>query len=656
MVRSIHSRGLAASLFLLLASMSGCTSSSSEEPLLVLQGNPYPWPIPYDEYVRWEGSASPSAPPPIDCSAPDDDLDGDGLLNDEDGGPLGLGPQIADLPFLHVSGPPPYISLVYTKDTSLRTIGTKDGERFLSDSAPDQPEIRATFGWRGLGERLRETFGSADAAPVFRLDAPPSLSFSNGFVRRPEVLTQTLLERYGQAQLDSSSVWINAEIQAIHMTHRRAAATTPLEVILVSHDPFGAKKVWSDPIQVGLRSPMDTVTAVNLHFVDSLRLFRALERGEIFSFEPFRAPSFEDPSTGEDFSPYFEASSSKTMMLVEKGRAYEASRSAGQPYFSKIAVRSAEGGGCITLRRMLELRFGAEIEFGGAGGSEIERIFHLQTRLDDRSGDDFRRWIVGVHTGRKVAAFGLDMELEPGDTVVLYYLRGEDFDRGTGEEITDFDADDEVGVIPADASACPPENRIQIHMDDEDDDNRNASSGWIGATRSGRNTTFHFCRVDGSVFGPLRRSSPKSSSYAVLKLGDDCPAGSTEFVRYFDNEDDGNENGWRSEKGIEPNRSNHRGTRLHFCLFVGEEDVPAMAAFPEVGFPYGVFAGPSFDPGSVVEGMRGWLETDDEDDDNRNRFLMGNQRYEPFAREIVEEQGSRSSYGGNTKLHIARVR
>jgi hypothetical protein len=41
---------------------------------------------------------------------------------------------------------------------------------------------------------------------------------------------------------------------------------------------------------------------------------------------------------------------------------------------------------------------------------------------------------------------------------------------------------------------------VTLYLDNEDDDNRNTRSGWMGASEQGRNTRLHSCRVDGSRF------------------------------------------------------------------------------------------------------------------------------------------------------------
>jgi hypothetical protein len=197
----------------------------------------------------------------------------------------------------------------------------------------------------------------------------------------------------------------------------------------------------------------------------------------------------------------------------------------------------------------------------------------------------------------------------------------------------------DVGVIPTNA-ACPNANQVVwIYMDDEDDGNTNSRQGWIGATSSGVNTKFFFCKVDGTKFRPLTtRTDTPEHHYAVLKLGSNCPNGSVEFSRYFDNEDDGNENNRYGP--LWPNSSNSN-TRLYFCLFRGGSTT--MSTFPSFNFGYGVFATSSFVKGNSY----GYVYTDDEDDSNENKYYADT-AWVTDAKRII---GS----GGNTRLNLAET-
>ncbi|VVJ25286.1 Uncharacterised protein [Amycolatopsis camponoti] len=58
-----------------------------------------------------------------------------------------------------------------------------------------------------------------------------------------------------------------------------------------------------------------------------------------------------------------------------------------------------------------------------------------------------------------------------------------------------------------------------------------------------------FCRVNGAAFRGITQSG-SFRPYAVLKLGANCPNGSQEFSRRFDNEDDSNNNSYSAAAGI----------------------------------------------------------------------------------------------------------
>ncbi len=206
---------------------------------------------------------------------------------------------------------------------------------------------------------------------------------------------------------------------------------------------------------------------------------------------------------------------------------------------------------------------------------------------------------------------------------------------------------DDVGVIPERADDCPGEV-IAIHMDDEDDANSDFSSGSLGANRQDQNTTFVFCRVPFPAFRAAPPSSPgaRDGDYAVLKLGPSCPAGSEEFFRQFDNEDDDNRNTLSGRAA--PNVQNADGTtstRLTFCLFRPETTGVLAEEFPDLGYRYGVFAAPDFTLGLEF----GAMHTDDEDDANANQVGFRTFDAGPAASRIF-------TFNRNTDLRLARVR
>lgn len=201
--------------------------------------------------------------------------------------------------------------------------------------------------------------------------------------------------------------------------------------------------------------------------------------------------------------------------------------------------------------------------------------------------------------------------------------------------------DQPVGVIPS-ANGCPTvSSTVRFFMDNQDSGNSYVS-GWVGggSVDGNRNTHFVFCRVGGNQFRSLASYNTSRANYAVLKLGTQCPPGSVEFSRYFDNEDDNNKNSFEGQ--ISPNTVSSYGTELRFCLFKGDGNT--SATLPNVGFEYGVFASYSF---GFTSGT-GVIYTDDENSRNANRY-SADSAWKSTALSMVSE-------GPDTTLRTARVR
>lgn len=204
----------------------------------------------------------------------------------------------------------------------------------------------------------------------------------------------------------------------------------------------------------------------------------------------------------------------------------------------------------------------------------------------------------------------------------------------------------QVGIIPHTANVCPSgAAALSIYTDDEDgsNDNDNTRYGWIGATESGGNTRFHFCKVCANRFKPLSTSADYVHHYAVLKLSANCPAGSVEFSKNIDNEDTRNQNSHTGD--ISPNTQNSYSTHLRFCLFRGGGTT--MSGFPNLGVPYGVFAGNDFHSAYIIPD-RGGVYTDDQDGDNANTYSCP-------SGDCADAQRIVSS-GADTWFHMARVK
>lgn len=198
-----------------------------------------------------------------------------------------------------------------------------------------------------------------------------------------------------------------------------------------------------------------------------------------------------------------------------------------------------------------------------------------------------------------------------------------------------------VGVIPASASCPAGVELVTFYMDDEDHNNANTASGWIGATVANNNTRIYFCKEDGTNFHNLN-----VAPFAVLQLSPQCPPGSSPFSRYFDNEDDQNQNGYAGT--ISPNDSQfYPGsyTTLHFCLFAPDPCGGGANSFPNLGMQYGVFASNL----SVLGMANGHLHIDDEDDSNQDGFDAGYFALGSVANQII-------SGTTNTDISIVRVK
>ncbi len=228
----------------------------------------------------------------------------------------------------------------------------------------------------------------------------------------------------------------------------------------------------------------------------------------------------------------------------------------------------------------------------------------------------------------------------------------------------------DVGVISyqdvsTGAATCPGQkDLIRINIDNEDTNNKNDRSGWIGGIGSSSyGTLFPLCRINGQRLKPLITYLNTRFEYAVLALSNTCPDGSVSFWRHFDAEDDGfpfpsnqQQNGswavsdttwpWSgasrtvSYAGISPNYLDSYGNvRLFFCMF--RYSATPMAAFPELSQPYGVFA-----PSDFARGVsKGWVYTDDEDTNTKNGY---GSPYPLESQRIVTDTN-------NTTLYIAQA-
>lgn len=226
---------------------------------------------------------------------------------------------------------------------------------------------------------------------------------------------------------------------------------------------------------------------------------------------------------------------------------------------------------------------------------------------------------------------------------------------GAARAIIDADGNDctcvddprfDVGVIPDAGESCPyiegrsGPQELTIYMDDEDDSNATRRSGWIGKFTSNSNTTMRFCRVPGKYFHRIGAPTASDATYAVIKMGESCPSGSKEFTRYFDNEDDDNENYSVGHLG---ENSSDRNTRLRFCQFDGVSGGYSwgFSTFAGGNFRYGVFTGPNH---PWID-QSGYIYTDDEDSSNENSLYGSTSGSSVYL-----------SSGKNTKLRMGRTK
>ncbi|TXH73827.1 MAG: hypothetical protein E6Q88_04885 [Lysobacteraceae bacterium] len=182
-----------------------------------------------------------------------------------------------------------------------------------------------------------------------------------------------------------------------------------------------------------------------------------------------------------------------------------------------------------------------------------------------------------------------------------------------------------IGVIP-ELNFCPsPFSMVEIYMDDEDNNNINGRSGWIGATVSTANTRWRFCKLNVPwtiQFFPISPmvAPPPANFYAVQSFGIVCPIGSRWVLRYQDNEDSNNANSFSG--GIFPNFVSNAGSWMITCHYdSGAPSLwPTMATFPTLPMHYGMYGSPIMPPSLAI--LRGRVYQDDEDIVNLN-FWVG---------------------------------
>jgi hypothetical protein len=215
----------------------------------------------------------------------------------------------------------------------------------------------------------------------------------------------------------------------------------------------------------------------------------------------------------------------------------------------------------------------------------------------------------------------------------------------------------DVGVIP-NGTTCPVGVYGEIYMDCEDSGTFSWSgskppftqqSGWVGGWAVNSNSggvTMRYCRVDGTQFKSITTDPNDASKfYMVLKMGSQCPNGSVNVQRYFDNEDD-NRN--RVAGDVQPNIVNSN-TTLNFCLFKSAQNgAPVATDFPNFqNMPYGVFGVPNSK--SLASGF---VITDDENSGNNNHYSSEDTNSGLQAQKIIVPLNS----DDDTRMNLIRVR
>lgn len=227
-------------------------------------------------------------------------------------------------------------------------------------------------------------------------------------------------------------------------------------------------------------------------------------------------------------------------------------------------------------------------------------------------------------------------------TGVYRYRAGQ---YGATEAVVEVHRSTDVGVIAGEAECANGIAPITMFMDNCDgefceDYQAKLMGDWWGTTWNdgNGNTTFRFCRVDGTLFGPLfdpvvAGGPSPAADYAVLKLGPTCPAGSQEFQRFIDNQDDWCNQTWgvpcysntNSHTGdISPNYQDGNYF-LVFCMFRFSPTpdgrmmphVSGDSPFPALGMSYGVYASSNH---TIGRGLKGTVFTRDEHSGNSSTY------------------------------------
>jgi hypothetical protein len=199
-----------------------------------------------------------------------------------------------------------------------------------------------------------------------------------------------------------------------------------------------------------------------------------------------------------------------------------------------------------------------------------------------------------------------------------------------------------VGVVMGGSNGCGALPEYDVFLDNEDNKNANSHSGWIGATVSNKNTLFRLCGVDGQQFS---QAASAGANFAVVSLAPGCPDGFTRFDRFHDNEDNRPASSDTAPNGSATfTTSKMKDTNFAFCVATNTTPGVPNSVFPDLGFPYGVFAGRTVSLSRWATD-RGSVHLDDEDGNNKNAPVNP----PSYTYEFLEP-------GKNTTYYIARVK
>jgi hypothetical protein len=215
-----------------------------------------------------------------------------------------------------------------------------------------------------------------------------------------------------------------------------------------------------------------------------------------------------------------------------------------------------------------------------------------------------------------------------------------------------------VGVFKS--GSCGSYSVIDIVMDLEDDDPTSSKIWWTGDSyvTSTKNVHLMFCMVDGWNF--VKKAN---KTYAVLALDGGALSGDNVIQRYFDNEDEDNENKAYKDGVLIASASDPE--YIGNCI-MGSDSKLVFVYFPQGGtdtspFPY--FSGiSSYGVLGTFGFYAGSIHTDDEDDNNANWLQTWIWNPSTYKHVITTYYSGTSpvptlfsEIGGNTTLKISKA-